>query len=150
MENQNEQIKEQVEFDAKLTQTSVNYLLGAMPWMKFLSILGFVASGLMLLSALAMFFGGGDMLGSIVSGGTGIFYLIAAVVVFFLNKYLFDYANGIGKFINTNDPALLEVAFKMQKNFWKFKGILFIIYLSFVVLALIFYVIGGASSPSLF
>ncbi len=149
MENQNEQIKEQVEFDAKLTQTSVNYLLGAMPWMKFLSILGFVASGLMLLSAVAMFFGGGAMLGNL-GRGAGITYLIGAVVVFFLNKYLFDYANGIGKFINTNDPALLEVAFKMQKNFWKFKGILFIIYLSFVVLALIFFVIGGASSPSLF
>ncbi|MFP4555837.1 MAG: DUF5362 family protein [Bacteroidales bacterium] len=149
MENQNEQIKEQVDFDTKLTQASVTYLKGAMPWMKFLSILGFIASGFMLIFALAMFFGGGAMLGNL-GRGVGISYLIGAVVVFFLNKYLFDYANGIGKYINTNDPAVLELAFKMQKNFWKFKGILFIIYLSFVILALIFFVIGGASSPSLF
>lgn len=104
----------------------------------------------MVLLAVGMFFGISQMQQSVagaVGTGAGFVYLIGAIIVFFLNKYLFDYAAGIKAYFINNESISIEKAFKMQKKYWKLKGIVFIVYISLFVLALIFTIGATAMFP---
>jgi len=143
MENESKNTEEAKTFDISLSEKSNDYLKKAAPWMKFVSIVGFIMCGIMVIAALVMMLNSGNTFtGSTAGVGVGLVYLVGAVIFFFINRFLFLYANGVNKVYKLNDNDALETAFKMQKSFWKIVGIFFIIYLSLIAIAMVFFVLG--------
>ena len=138
-------------FELQLDQPSINYLSEAARWSRFLSIIGFIYCGFMVL--IGLFFGSlmsrmlplsGDSGMSAMGGGFfGVFIIIMSLVMFFPSLYLWNFSTKIRRAFNNNDQPLLTESLKNLKSFFKFYGILLIIVLSFYVLALIAAVIGA-------
>lgn len=110
------------------------------PWVKFLSILGFILCALMALAGLAFVGGAGAKAGPMAAFGPaiGVFYLLFVLLYFFPCLYLLRYANAIAR-IPADGQRALEEALVKQKSFWKFVGILTAVVL---VLELLF-IVGG-------
>jgi len=138
-------------FELQLDQPSINYLSEDARWSRFLSIIGFIYCGFMVLFGL--FFGsvmskmlpltGDSGMSSMGGGFFGVFIIIMSLVMFFPSLYLWNFSSKIRKAFNNNDQPLLTESLKNLKSFFKFYGILLIIVLSFYVLALIAGVIGA-------
>lgn len=125
----------------KLNNHAKSFLRETAKWTKFLSIVGFVGIGFLVLLA---FFGEivassletSDSLSFSMEGGMylTIFYLIFAAIYFFPVYYLYKFSNNMKKALEINDEDSLTAAFEMLKSHYKFIGILTIIGLSFYVL----------------
>jgi len=138
-------------FELQLDQPSINYLSEAARWSRFLSIIGFIYCGLMVL--VGLFFGSvmGRMMPATVdsgmsvigSGFIGVFIVIMSLIMFFPALYLWNFSSKIRRALNNNDQPLLTEALKNLKSFFKFYGILLIVVLSLYALAVIFAIIGA-------
>ena len=138
-------------FELQLDQPSINYLSEAARWCRFLSIIGFICCGFLVIFGL--FFGsfmtrmipaGGDAgMSSIGSGFLSVFIIIMSLILFFPAYYLWNFSSKIRKAFNNNDQPLLTESLKNLKSFFKFYGIYLIVVLSFYALALIAAIIGA-------
>ncbi|MGA7614244.1 MAG: type II secretion system protein GspG [Thermoanaerobaculia bacterium] len=114
-----------------LTGPMLDSLRRTKPWVRLLSVLGFIAAGLILIIGIFMVgFGliGGSATksagGGIVVAGLGVLYSLLALLYFFPALYLSRYASAIGRAITTGPRvASVEDALRQQKSFWKFTGI---------------------------
>ena len=98
------------------------------PWVRFLSILGFIMSALMVV--------GGALLGllGVVSGRADflllvIIYPLCGLLYFIPCVFLHRYASRISDFLSSGQPGDLEDALEAQKSFWKFMGVLSLVVL---------------------
>ncbi|PKP34821.1 MAG: hypothetical protein CVT98_10550 [Bacteroidetes bacterium HGW-Bacteroidetes-15] len=132
--------------DVMLSRIAIENLKRTMPWIKFISILGFVLCGLMVLAALAMLIGISSAMGS-VAVFASVLYLLVALLMFYVNKYLFDYANGLKSYFLSKNGVDLDVAFDMQRKFWKLVGIITIVYIGLIVLTMILFAAFAAFAP---
>ncbi len=99
------------------------------PWVMFLAILGFIATGLMGIGvvvglAAAAFppvvsSSGGVVEGILVAG----VYYVGVLLYGFLSWYLFSYARGIGRLLASPTVPHLVVALQAQRSFWRLVGI---------------------------
>ncbi|HEY2649275.1 MAG TPA: DUF5362 family protein [Puia sp.] len=138
-------------FELQLDQPSINYLSEAARWSRFLSIIGFIGCAFMVL--VGLFFGSqiarimpgmGDTGMPAVMGVIFSFFIIfTSLIMFFPSLYLFNFSSKMRKALNNNDQPTLMESLKNLKSFFKFWGILLIVYLSFYALALIFSIIGA-------
>ena len=124
--------------EANLTQLAITHLQKAAPWIKFLSILGFIGSGVLILVAVALFYIPFPFPGQFPMGpGLGpisTIYFVMAIVTFFPSYYLLKYSNKLSKTKYTEDVgATLENAFLWQKRYWIFIGIVMIVYFGVIV-----------------
>ncbi len=100
------------------------------PWVLFLSILGFISAGLMIL-------GGGCMsivgLASVVDGpspmgassvGLAAMYAVIGLLYLVPSIHLYRYGARIGMLLQFPGQQYLEQALESQKSFWKFVGIM--------------------------
>jgi heme/copper-type cytochrome/quinol oxidase subunit 2 len=142
-------------FDLHLDQQSVNYLHEASRWSRLLSIVGFIYCGLMVIFGL--FFG--SMVTRMMSmsgmGGTdaaltgvstvflSFFITLMALIFFFPAYFLFNFSSKMRRALHNNDQASLTDSIKNLKSFFKFYGIIVIIFLSIYGLALISAIIGA-------
>ena len=121
-----------------------SHLAETAKWGVFLSIVGFIISGIIVIAALFA----GTFLGSM-SGGMGaapvmsagvitVIYLIIAAVYFFMSLFLYRFATKMKAALYSNDQDTLNNSFLNLKNLYKLMGILTIIYLAFIVLAMVF------------
>src|SRR5262249_19193552 len=133
------------------------YLSETAKWAKFLSVLGFIFCGLIVLVAL---FAGSFIASSFNRFGTegltffsgavvSFFYVLIAVLYFFPCLFLFRFATKMQVALRNNDQELLNTSFRNLRGFYRFVGILTIVLLSFYVLVLIVVVIGAAASSRL-
>jgi hypothetical protein len=138
-------------FELQLDQSSINYLSETARWSRFLSIVGFIFCGLLVLgglfpkiflSSLSASFGEAD-LPPFVTIFIGSAIIICAVILFFPTLYLFNFSSKMRKAVSGNDQQTLTESLKNLKSCFKFWGILFIVYLSLYLLLLIFGVIGA-------
>lgn len=123
-------------------------------WVNFLSILGFVGIGFIVLIALFA----GTFLSALPSsggfesiiGGIGftILYLLIAALYFFPVMYLYKFAKRLKTALIRNDEDQLAEAFTNLKSHYKFVGILTIIMLSFYVVMFLIAIIGGLAAAS--
>ncbi|MEI8047841.1 MAG: hypothetical protein WCI92_10725 [Bacteroidota bacterium] len=138
----------------QFTSESVVYLLKAAKWGKFLAILGFVVTGLCIVSGIGMIFVINripeDMLPLNMSFSPQIvivFYILFAgiytIPVFFLNSF----SNNAIRAINLSDSAVLTTSIKNLKNLFVFVGVSTIVILSLYTIILI--VVGIAAAVSL-
>ncbi|MBO9201834.1 MULTISPECIES: DUF5362 family protein [Niastella] len=135
-------------FELQVDQQSINYLGETARWAKFLSIVGFVLCGIMIIFAL--FFGsimatfskigsnsGNEAFSSTMLAGSSAFslvYVVIALLYFFPCLYLFNFSSKMQTALRNNDQSTLNAAFGNLKSCFKFVGILTIVVLSFYLL----------------
>jgi Family of unknown function (DUF5362) len=104
------------------------------PWVRFLSIMGFIAAGFMVLFGLVIG-AAGAATGNYQTLGIMVMYPIMGVVYVFPSIFLLRYADRIKTFVASGQEQDLAGALDAQRSFWKFAGILTIIS---IVLSLVF------------
>ena len=129
------------------------YLTEAAKWAKFLSIIGFITCGLLLLTGIfaGTFFASLAQLDSELSsmGSIGtvffaVWFICIAVLYFFPSYYLFSFASKMQTAIRNNDQISLNDSFKNLKSCFKFWGIFLIIILCLYALIILFSLLGSA------
>jgi hypothetical protein len=137
-------------FELQLDQPSINYLSEAARWCRFLSIIGFIYCGFMVIFGL--FFStvmkmmptvGDTGMSAVGTSFLGVFIIIISLIMFFPALYLWNFSSKIRKAFSNNDQPLLTESLKNLKSFFKFYGIILIVVLSFYALALIAAIIGA-------
>ncbi|MBA7519996.1 hypothetical protein ES705_12084 [subsurface metagenome] len=135
-----------------LTANSIEFLSKTTPWVRFIGVLYFIGLGFMALIAIIVMLSGtiggvfSESLGGysiLASLGLGSIYLVFAGIMFFPALYLYRYGSKLKTFLITREPQDLEASLKNNKSFWKFLGIISIIYLSIIPLAIIISIIVG-------
>ena len=140
-------------FSLQVDHGNTPYLVEAAKWAKFLSIIGFIICGLLLLTG--VFFSSlfstlsqlDSELSALGTGGTvfiAAWFIICAVIYFFPSYYLFSFASKMQTAIRNNDQVSLNDSFKNLKSSFKFWGILLIIMLCLYALVFIFTLLGSA------
>lgn len=139
MENQN---------NLTLNDQAVDALRISAKWTMFLSILGFIGIGFMLLFAVFMSsvmaaiptttpgpdnMALGGMMGAMKGFMTGL-YVIIAVIYFFPIHYLYKYSKGIKSAIESGNSDILCDALVHLKSHHKFLGIMAIVCISLYIL----------------
>jgi Family of unknown function (DUF5362) len=133
--------------DLQIDAISHAHLYETAKWASFLSIMGFIGTGIIAIVAIFA----GTILGSLSSNspyGSGpaalgagfvtMIYLVVAAIYFFMSLFLFRFATKMKTALNTTDQQSLNNSFLNLKNLYKMMGILTIVYLAILVLALIF------------
>ena len=128
-----------------------NYMRETSKWAKFLSIVGFVMAGLMVLGALFMgtilsSFGEamGDDFGSFPFAFMSFFYIAFAALYVIPNLYLFKFATKTKKALDGEDQYELARAFENLKSLFKFVGIFTAIILGFYAFMILITLLFGA------
>jgi len=113
-------------------------------WTLFLSIVGFVLSGLMvLITLIVVIFGGfssasgGDLALFGWTSGFSLIYLLGAALYFYPSLKLYQYSNHLRIAFQQKSEADLINSFEKIKSFFKFTGILTAIFLGFYTIGLI-------------
>jgi magnesium-transporting ATPase (P-type) len=129
-----------------ITDNMLGSLRRTKPWVRFLSILGFISVVFTLLAAVGMLLGGGALM---MQGGEGQdlppfmpmlmagVYVLMALLYFFPSLYLFKYASAIAALLENGGSADMEDALARQKSFFKFYGVLMLIMIVVAVLGVI-------------
>jgi hypothetical protein len=140
-------------FDLHIDQSSMNYLNETARWARFLSIIGFIYCGLMILcgifigtimSIMSPSMGGESAaMNAMGTGFVGVVIVIVSLLLFFPAYYLFNFSTKIKRALHNNDQPVLTDALKNLKSFFKFYGILLIVLISFYVLVFVVAMIGA-------
>jgi hypothetical protein len=140
----------------QVTPKMVADLASTRPWVLFLSILGFILCGLLVLGGIVLIGVGvaAPRSGPIAFFGfLGCIYILMALLYLFPSYFLLKYSGGIRAFLATRSAPQMEQALQSQKSFWKFVGILMIvvigIYILIFVIAAVIGVGGSAMSRSM-
>lgn len=137
----------------QIDETGKAYLLETARWGKFLGIMGFIFTGLMIVFALLMFAVGGmassasSSFGGVLGGGLlGTIYLVVAIIYFFPSLKLFQFSTGMSKAIPTLNQELFTDSLGKLKSMMKIMGILTIIMIFMYVIGIIFAIVVGVFS----
>ncbi len=123
----------------QFTAGMITALRDTKPWLRFLSILGFVGCGLMVLAGL------GVTIGSLVITGSdqgvmaiaGIAYLIFGAVFVVPPIQMHLYANTIASAVAAPSAPAVETALTRQHRLWKTVGIMMLVVIGLYLLAII-------------
>ena len=144
-----------------LTENMLVYLKGASPWLKFLAVIGFIfagltaASGLIYMAFIPLIGPLHDIPGFGFAGALGVGLFVVGMVavslgigalIFFPSLFLFRFGDKVGKYLRSGIDQDFEQAFKNNKSYWKFMGIIAIIYLAFVPVVIVAAIIVGIFS----
>ncbi len=149
MENSDQ--KTELQEKMELTPLALTQLNQTRKWTRFLAIVGFVFTGLIVLIAiisLTLNKSGLVPFGAGIAGALPL--LIMAGLYFFPVLYLHRYSILSKQAIDNNDSSLMEEALIFQKKFFKFIGVLAIIILAIWTLALFSMIMGDLIAPSPF
>jgi len=139
-------------FELQVDQQSIGYLSETARWAKFLSIVGFVMCGIIIIIGLffgtimSTFsrFGNNSEAFSSSMGSSGVIisvvYIGMALLCFFPYLYLFNFSSKMQTALRNNDQINLNASLGNLKSCFKFVGILTIVVLSFYLLAIIGFV----------
>jgi hypothetical protein len=146
-------------FGINVDQTGKTHLAEAARWAKFLSIMGFIMCGLIVL--IGIFFGsffsmfssryGGNSYDDLPASSSGlgaamaVYYVVIALIYFFPFLFLFRFATKMKAALGSGDQEVLNTSFQNLKASFRFVGVLTIIGLAFFVLALVIGMLGFAT-----
>jgi hypothetical protein len=132
---------------------AVTALRGTRPWVRFLSILGFVGAGFMLLAGVAMLVTGGALFlaeeqapagGGGMMAGLSVLYIFLALIYVAPSLYLFRYASAITRLTSGGGGTALVEALGVQRSFWRLVGILAVATLVLYALIIVGFAIAAA------
>jgi hypothetical protein len=141
-------------FELELNQSAKGFLKETAKWAYFLSILGFIGVGLMVVIAIfaGTIFGViGNMMPGEIAGKIGaafgiiitIFYLLLAGLYFFPVYYLYKFASNAKTALQKEDTETLTTSFQYLKSHYKFIGILMASILCLYGLVIVFGIIAA-------
>jgi hypothetical protein len=149
MENTTEVLDSVQQTDATigLSGNSITYLTETGKWVKFLSILGFIFLGLIVVVALLLgrifaSFNLGNAASPVPTMAISAVYLLMGLLHFFPIYYLFKFSSNVKKAFMQNDSATLEQAFESLKSHYKYVGVFMIVILGFYLLVGVIALIG--------
>ncbi|MBW3600283.1 MAG: hypothetical protein KY475_23825 [Planctomycetes bacterium] len=121
------------------TPLVVQALSQTRPWVLFLSILGFLVSGLMIVGG--VFGGGAAAMGQMGPMGTMeavifVLYVLFGVLYMVPSFFLLRYGQLISQFARDPTSQRLAEALKAQRSFWRFAGIMTAIVFALYCLAI--------------
>jgi hypothetical protein len=134
-----------------ITEDVRSYIYETAKWTKFLSIVGFILTGLMVMVALSV----GSMMDSMAeipaySGlaamGSGVFiffYLLLALVYFYPSYLMYKFSSAAKLAVLYGSQEGLSEAMAKMKSIFKFWGILTIVFISLYVLMIVLFSIGA-------
>lgn len=137
----------------QVTNRAKNFLATAATWGKFLAIMGFIGTAIMVLVGIAMMFvgsafsglGQNPVMGALGGVGFGFIYIILSLIYFFPSLFLFQFSSKTKASIRNSDSLELEEGLKNLKSLFLFLGISTIVMLVFYFLIILFAMIAGAS-----
>jgi hypothetical protein len=121
----------------EISSQVVDMLSRTKGWVRFLGVLGFIATAFILLASVAIFATGGAGEFGEMGAAIGAGYLVMGVVYFYASFKLNQYASKIGAFVLQPTSATLSTALDAQRGFWKFAGVLTIIFMVIYLLAIV-------------
>lgn len=143
--------------DSNASSTNIEYeaLLSPLSetkfWVKVCAVLGFLMSIFMLIVGLfflvgvptiSTMLGGAEAELAAMGAGFGIFigliYMIIGGILFMPSLYLYRYAKSISNAERSGEYTDIRDALRFQKSFWKFAGIIVLIYLIFMAIFFLF------------
>ena len=136
-----------------LSQEAQGFLKETAKWAYFMSILGFVGIGFMVLlalfigtifSALNNMSGGMNPMMGIGTGFISGLYLVIALIYFFPVYYLFQFSSKMKKAFKVNDNELINSSFEHLKSHYKFIGIVSLVFVVLYALIILFSVLAAA------
>lgn len=140
-------IQENAPQNLNLDAAGISHLKETRAWTNFISIVGFVFLGLLLIMGLA----GGAAIsrfnpsaGEIGSGMLLVIILIMIAIYFFPIYFLFNFSRYSGIAIRNNDQSSFIEAMRFLKLHYRYLGILMIIICSIYVLVFIFALMAGS------
>ncbi|MFT7588091.1 MAG: hypothetical protein ACI959_000297 [Limisphaerales bacterium] len=133
-----------------ITPAIQTFLRETAKWAKFISILGFIGLGLMIVAAIAMATVLGSLMqsemgamGAMGGGAFSVVYILIALLYFFPILYLYRFASKMQRALDGNDQTFLLESFESLKSHYKFIGILAAIFMAFYALAFIIGILGS-------
>ena len=133
-------------FELELDNDIKGFLKEISNWSYFLSILGFIGIGIMIL--FGVFFGAlmGRSMGAVnpyqslgfSMGYLGLVYVVIGILYFFPVYYLFNFSKKMKKALKTNNNNAFKMAFSNLKSHYKFMGIFVIVIFSIYALIFVF------------
>jgi hypothetical protein len=134
-----------------LTNTMLQYLVEASPWLRFMGVIGFIGSALCCIGGIissVSLIATSSLLSEFANFPVWIFPLIQipmGLILFFPAYFLFKFGQKIRTYQYTHSNEDLESGFKYNKSYWKFMGILCIIYLAAIPFIIIIATIAGVA-----
>jgi small-conductance mechanosensitive channel len=137
--------------DLQLTWDSKGFLKETAKWAYFLSIMGYIGIGLLIIFAIfagTIFSSLGEVggMGSMPVAFITSLYLLLAVLYFFPVYYLNKFGSNTKTALASNDSDMLGSALEYLKSHYKFIGIMTIVVMSLYVLAIVFAIIAGVAA----
>jgi Family of unknown function (DUF5362) len=121
-----------------ITDQMINSMQPTKMWTKFMSIMGFIMSGLIVLSGI--FESLSSNLSSQAQGKyppvVGLVYIFFSIFYIIPSVYLFKSSSALGRFLGNKMASELESAFSYEKSFWKFVGIFCIVMITIAVIGI--------------
>jgi hypothetical protein len=160
MENYNEpEIEHEAEHEMQplvITEDIRSYIYESAKWTKFLSIVGFIVTGLMVLIAISV---GSVMqsmseipayqgLAALSPGVITVFYLLIALVYFYPSFLMYKFSSAAKLAVLYGSQENLSLAMSKMKSIFKFWGILTIIIIAIYVLMIVGISIGAGIAAS--
>ncbi len=132
--------------DLRIDVVATEALSETAKWAKFLAVVGFVLTGLIVLMAIfagsiiSILLKTGDAaaVAAISSGAISVMYLIAAAIYFFMSLYLYRFAVNMKIALSTINQGSLNTSFQNLKSVYKIMGIITIIYLALIALVFLY------------
>ena len=135
----------------QINDQAIGYLKETQKWTHFFSIFGFIISGILLLFSILI----GTILNVFVPfeqtnefinpTWISVIYLVIAIGCFVLYSYLYRFSTRLKQVLKMKDNNLLNQSFKFQKSYWKFTGILTIVFVgAYVVIGIVALIISMA------
>lgn len=153
MENTQEPAEVQDELKLVVSEEMRSYIYEIAKWASFLAIVGFVFTGIMIISAftvgaaistnpkmLAM----ASSMGSAASIVFTVLFLVMAFAIFYPSLLMFKYAVKAKLGVLYGEQTSLDEAMSKLKSLFKYWGIITIVYIGLYVLMIISTVMGGA------
>jgi len=140
-----------------ITEDVRSYVYETAKWTKFLSVVGFVFSALTAITA----FGASAFLTSLATVSPGnpllkmgsaaitILYLLIALIQFYPSFLLFKFSTSATQAILYADEASLSIAMSKLKSFFKFWGILTMIFIGFYIMVLLSAIVIGLGASGI-
>lgn len=144
--------------EMKLNESAKDFLKETAKWAYFLSILGYVGIGFIVLAGLfagTLFSAMGKMNPAMSSMGGSfgivmtVIYLLIGAIYFFPVYYLNKFASNAKMACATNDSDKLTISFQYLKSHYKFIGIMTLVVFSLYLLMIIGAIIGGVAMGSM-
>ncbi|MEO6407052.1 MAG: DUF5362 family protein [Ferruginibacter sp.] len=131
--------------DLQVDITAAAHLRETAKWAKFLAILGFVLSAFLVLAGIfaGSFLSGFSKMGDSAAAGMispgfiSIIYIIIAVVYVMLSLFLYRFATKMLATLQHNDQQQFNDSLNNLRLVYKITGIIVVIYLCFLVLAMV-------------